>query len=157
MHRTNYVCVNFCGNTSVLIVFEFVRGAIVSRWHAYLCLSSAQLCPNLTYARMCAQVHFHVCTADILQCVRACVQKRKKEKQRANVYMKEWEHVYACGRLSPTEVHPTLVRARCRVTQVSNGKQRIDTHAHTYTVQDAELSWGQSQQMSWSELARCVF
>lgn len=79
MRRTNYVCVNFCGNTSVLIVFEFVRGAIVSWWHAYLCLSSAQLCPNLTYARMCAQVHFHVCTADILRCVCACVQKRKKK------------------------------------------------------------------------------
>lgn len=64
-----HVCGNFCG-TSVRVVFEAVCVAIVSWWRAYLCLSSAQLCPNLTYARMCAQEHFHVCLVDVLWCVR---------------------------------------------------------------------------------------
>lgn len=51
------------------------------------------------------------------------------EKNTINVYIKERGNVHVCGRLSPTETHPTLVRAQRRVTQVSNGNS---TQTHTY-------------------------
>lgn len=65
----------------------------------------------------------------------AFVQKRTAWKC---VYDREREHMHVCGRLSPTEVHPTLVKAQCRVTQVSNGNStqtgpHRHTHAHKHT------------------------
>ena len=80
------------------MAFEALCGATVSWWRAYLCLSSAQLCPNLTYARMCAQVHFHVCSVDILWCVCLCTKKN-------SVQMCVWKREGTCACVRSPQPH----------------------------------------------------
>lgn len=130
-------CMHMCVGACVyLCIFVVIHLSKLCFWQCvlqkspggvHICVYQALrfFCPNRTYARMCAQVHFHVCSVDVIWCVPVC-----KKEQRANVHMKaRGEHVHVCGRLGPAEVHPTLVRAQCRVTQVSNGNS-TQTHTH---------------------------
>lgn len=101
MCRTVYVWEIFCG-TSVQTVLRALAVATVSRCCAYLCLSSALFCSNLSYARVCAQVHFHVCSVDILR----CVPLDKRDSVEMCVCDTESQHMLVCGPLSLTEVRP---------------------------------------------------
>lgn len=83
-------------------------------------------CYLLLHTRVPKCISSLVCSVDFLP---VC----KKEHYKC-VYKREREHVHVCGRLSPTEAHPTLVKAQRRVTQVSNGNS---TQTHTHTEQDA--------------------
>lgn len=61
-------------------------------------------------------------------------------------------------RFTPPLSRPSAESPKSQMA-TAHRQAHTDTHMHTNThaEQDAELSWGQSQQMSWIELACCVF
>lgn len=92
-----------------------------------------------------------------------CVFCIKKE-QLANVLMKETGNICMCAvASSAAEVHPTLVQGpvsshpNLEWQLRTDGPTQTPTGTQTHGEQDVKLSRGQSQQMSWSELACCVF
>lgn len=149
MCRTVYVWEFFCG-TSVQTVLRALAVATVSRCCAYLCLSSALFCSNLSYARVCAQVHFHVCSVDILRCVP--LDKRDSVEMGVYVCVRHREPTYACVR-SP-QPHRSSAPPLSRTSAESPNSQmatahrqahtvtRTDTNTHTPAGQDAESSAG---------------
>lgn len=129
----------------------------ISWWRAYLCLSSARLCPNLMHELVLK------CISMFVQCTFYGVcfcSKKKKEKKKMAWRCEcdgEGEHMHVCGPHSPTEVHPTLVKARCRVTQVSNGNStqtgpHRHTHAHATHTQSRTQSSAVAKVNRWAGL-----
>lgn len=112
----------------------------------------------------------HACT---LKCIPMFVQStfygvcllyKKKKEQLANVLMKEPGNICLCAvASSAAEVHPTLVQGpvsshpNLEWQLRTDGPTQTPTGTQTHQEQDAKLGRGQSQQMSWSELACCVF
>lgn len=129
MYRTVYVCVG-------IFVVHLLK------WRLRLCV--VQQSPDGVYICVYQVLNYaqillmHAC---VLKCISMFVQwtfygvcaSAQKRTACKCVYEREREHVHVCGRLSPTEVHPTLVKAQCRVTQVSNGNStQTGPHRHTY-------------------------
>lgn len=95
----------------------------------------------LSYAQI---VVIHAC---VLKCIfmlvqwkfyGACLCMKKKNSMQMHIqYEREREHMHVCGRLSPTEVHPTLSgpSAESPKSQMATAHRQAhtDTHKHTYT------------------------
>lgn len=121
------------------------------------CISVFIKCSIMPKSYLCT----HVCSS-AFPCLfsghfMVCVPLHKKE-QGANVCMKGRGNMCMCVVASaPQRFTPPLSRPSAESPKSQMATAHRQAHTDTHTEQDAELSWGQSQQMSWSELACCVF
>lgn len=132
-----------CNSLLVACVSVFIKCSIMPK--SYLCTHvCSRAFPCLFSGR------FMVCAFVLKRTACKCVYERERERGGTCACVRSPQphrgSPHPCQ--GPVPSHPSL-----------KWQQRTQTgpHRHTHIEQDAELSWGQSQQMSWSELACCVF
>lgn len=140
-----------CVCVQIFVVHLFILQRSPGGVHicVYHVLNYAQILLMHAYALKCISMFVQQTSYGV------CLRAKKSSMQ---MCLKGRGNMCMCAVASaPQRFTPPLSRPSAESPKSQMATAHRLAHTDTHTEQDAELSWGQSQQMSWSELACCVF